>query len=49
MYIDDGYAYQEFGYEAYYLGDTGYGILADDKILELAAEICDIMLNAGNP
>ena len=49
VYIDDGYAYQEFGYEAYYLGDTGYGILADDKILELAAEICDIMLNAGNP
>lgn len=49
VYIDDGYAYQEFGYEAYYLGDTGYGILADDKISELAAEICDIMLNAGNP
>ena len=49
VYIDDGYAYQEFGYEAYYLGDTGYGILADDKISELAADLCDSMLNAGKP
>lgn len=49
VYIDEGYAYQEFGYEAYYLGDTGYGILADDRISELAAEICDMMLDSEKP
>ncbi|MCI8669803.1 MAG: hypothetical protein HFI34_09850 [Lachnospiraceae bacterium] len=49
VYIDDGYSYQEFGYEADYLGDSGYGILADDKISELAAEICDMIMNSEKP
>lgn len=45
VYVDDDYAFREFGYEAYYLGNTGYGVLVNDEILELAAEICDIMLD----
>lgn len=45
VYIDNDYAYQEFGYEAYYLGDTEYAVLVNDEILELAAEICDVLIN----
>ncbi len=45
VYIDNDYVYQEFGYEAYYLGDTGYAVLVNDEILELAAEICDVLIN----
>ena len=47
VYIDDTYTTKEFGYSAFYLGNTKYGIIVNDKEMELAYEICDILVQEG--
>ncbi len=45
VYINNDYVYQEFGYDIYNLGNTGYAVLVNEAVLKQASQISDVLIN----
>lgn len=45
VYINSDYIYQEFDYDVYSLGDTGYAVLVNEAVLKQASQVSDVLIN----
>lgn len=44
VFIENDYVNKEFGCEGFDLGNTGYGVVVNENIMKLAANICDKLM-----